>query len=407
MPAATGAEKWKKYFQGKGNVKTTIKRNTKAVEFKDPTIKIELKEGTEIVVYSKSSYEQYEKKYLISLIDSKKQLLISGDDVEKPITGDCENIKPQHFGMKGSNPITENYTVTQMAKMVKETLAGDNRSDLHPVVKKYLLFLMDAVKSNSKTAKFKEFATIKKNEKYLKEIGKNFGEILSGVIVVTNRDLFPKLSIKDTDTIFFPKEENYPLADFLLIGTVNGKKKVKYYFSVKAEVGKSKSTNTVKPEDVMKLFDSNPHTKKKWAGTLEYKIIRILADNGVITGPLRAALELCKSKTLAPKGKVLTPENITKALKSYEKAKKLDAKSKAVFQASYLHVSASSKQMDYTNFFLDAINSQIYYIILAGFTDTGIPKWETIGDTTGKNQKELRTIYLRYKDDQNRMGFQT
>lgn len=407
MSGAKGGKKWEKYFKGKGNIKTYLKVDTTAVEFENPTKKVPLKEGTEIIVYSKSSYEQYDKKYLISLVNSKKRLLISGDDVEKPVVGDCDNIKPQHFGLKGSDPTRDCFSTTQIEAMVKSTLAGHKRDDLHDIVKKYLLFLAQAVKNNSKTTKFKGWPTIKKEQTYQKQIAKNFGEVLSGLVVIVNRDLFPKLDIKSTDKIFFPKEENYPLTDFMVVGEVAGKKKIKYQFSVKAEVGESKNTNTVKPEHIIKLIDKNPKFEDDWSKTTEYKIIKILAEGTTISGPLEAALELHKTKNLAPKEKSLTKERIKTTLIQYKKTKKLDAKGKETFHDAHQHVSSASKKMNYTMFFLDAINSKVYYIILSGFAEGGLPKWETIGDTTGKNQKTLKTVYLRYKDDQNKMGFQT
>lgn len=404
---AQGISKWQHYFQGKGNVKTTIKKDAIAVEYEYPTKKVSLKEGTEIIVYEKTSYEQHDKKYLISLANSKTRLLISGDYVQKPVSGDCNNIKPQHFGLKGNDPIRDYFSTTQIEAMVKNTLSGEKRDDLHPIVKKYLVFLIESVKNNSKTAKFKHWSVIKKEQKYQKEIAKTFGEILSGVIVITNRNLFPKLDIKSTDKIFFPKEENYPLTDFLVVGDVGGKKKVKYKFSVKAEVGESKNTNTVKPEQIMKLIDKNPKFKDEWGTTTEYKIIKILAEQGTISGPLEAALELHKKSGLAPKEKSLTKERIKKTLADYRKTKKLTGEGKKTFHDAHQHVSNASKKMNYTKFFLDVINSKVYYIILSGFEEGGLPKWETIGDENSKNQKTIKTIYLRYKDDQNRMGFQT
>ena len=406
----SGKPKWEHYFKGNKKIQTLVKKTTEVVEFKNPTIKKTLAEGAEILVHPKSSYEQYDKKYLISIVGSDKQYLISGDNVEKPIQGDCDNIKPQNFGLKGTNSLTENFSIRQVISAVKTSLAPGKREDLHPVVKKFLLFLTDAVEKNSKTAKFKEFATIKKNGTYMAKIAKNFGEVLSALIVITNKDLFPNLDIKKDDLIFFPKEENYALTDFMIVGKVDGKKREKYRFSVKSEM-KGKNTNTVKPEGVLSLFKGNSALKKTWENTIEYKIIKTLDEGTVRSGPLNVILDLIKSNRadLKPKSKNLTVAKIKIALESYKTLGKVSKDVEKTFYEAHHHVVDVSKKLEYTKFFLDVINSQVYYIIMTGYTQDGVPTWETIGDKSGKKQKDFskKKIVLRYKDDQNKIGFQT
>lgn len=408
MAGKQGSDKWKKYFQSKGDIKTTISKTTKASEFEHPTNKVELPEGTEIVVYEKSSYEQYEKKYLIAAVGKEeKKLLVSGEYVNKPITGDCQNIKPQHFGLKGTNPLSESYNIDEIERLVLQALAEGKREDLHPIVKSFLIFLTKATKNNSKTAKFKSFNLLKNRKQYINEISKHFGEVIASIAAITNRELFPKLNIDKNDRIFFPKSENYPLTDFLIVGKINGKKTIKYQFSVKSEVSKSKNTNTVKPEHIIDLFNTNKNLKEKWEKTIEYKIIKILAENNTIVGPMKASLELSAYNKFYSTDKNLNPETLSTAIKKYEETKKLDGKLEETFRSAHKNVTDSSKKMNYTEFFLDVINSRIYYLIVVGFTEDGIPKWKTLGDSNNINQKAIKTMYLRYKDKENRMGLQT
>jgi len=64
-----------------------------------------------------------------------------------------------------------------------------------------------------------------------------------------------------------------------------------YQFSVKKI---SKTTNVVKPQDIIGLLDKSPNAKwvKEYKKSFEFKLLKVLADNGVRIGSFKA-LELC------------------------------------------------------------------------------------------------------------------
>jgi hypothetical protein len=417
---------WKKYFSGNNKVRTRLKD-----EVKKPKVLIVPKNTTTpsnpkllkndpITVHPKPSGESYERQFLVESDNYKGVIfLVSATYIEKPKKG-TDAIKPQHFGLEGTNPLTSSFSVSKIEKMVKTKLMELDKKDMPGVVKDYLTFLLEqTIKQTSKT--FPQFKTITVGD--IKNIAKNFGEILSGVVVITRPDLFKSLNINKDDLVFFPEDETMRLYDFTIVGKERGKLKEKNKFSVKAQISDTKS-NTVKPEDIIKLIDKDAKLKRQCSGKElrhQYQITKILAENSVRHGPLLAVI-YAKKNNLIPKeddfkgtteGTKGAKMLIKQSVKDLEEIIKRDATKKGkddLYKSHaqiYLEV-ISRKKLDFTELFLSAIRTKVYYIIVSGLNERGVV-WKTIGVKGGLVEKEIKPfdITLRGKHDFNsgRMGF--
>ena len=403
----TSPEGYFKYFN-KSDIKTRLKTDAKKLKSwkngsKNTTYTLE--KHDEVTVLKKKNINDLEGNYEIT---SDKYggvvFLVSRHILEKPKAG-TEAIKPQNFSLDGIH-----LSVDDIQKLVKKNM-GDIQ-ELKDVIKEYLIFLTQATAKPNSSMTFKHFDKILVGE--LKGIAKNFGEVLSGIAVLSNSKLFPNLNIKKTDKVFFPKSLTEGLYDFSITGNVAGKVKEKYLFSVKAML-KGGSPNTVKPEDIIRLINNSSKAKKTWGETHQYKILKILGEQSIRYGPLEAIKYLISKNIKLDNA--LVPKDMQKRFESYKTVSQIDnlikqdqkKRSKKVDDllkgAENFIEYISRTRLDFTQLFLDAINSQVYYIIVRDMGTSGV-LWETVGDKNGINHREIDRINLRGKHDLNgRMGF--
>jgi hypothetical protein len=403
----TSPEGYFKYFNQK-DVKTRLKTDAKKLKVWKNGSKssdYSLQKHDEVTVLKKKSINDLDGNYEITSDKYKGVIfLVSRHILEKPKAG-TEAIKPQNFALDGIN-----LSIEDIQKLVKKNV--EDIPEVKDVIKEYLIFLTQSTAKPNTAMNFKHFSKIVIGE--LKGIAKNFGEVLSGIAVLANPKLFPNLNIKKDDKVFFPKSLTEGLYDFSIVGKVGSKTKEKYLFSVKAML-KGGSPNTVKPEDIIRLINSSAKAKKRWVGTHQYNIIKILAEGSIRYGPLEAI-----KYTLNKKVKLNTkdiPPGVQKKLEAYKTVsmiddiikqdqKKRNKKIDDLLKSSETYIEYISRTtLDFTEMFLDAINSQVYYIIVRELGAAGV-KWETVGDVKGINHKEIDRINLRGKHDLNgRMGF--
>jgi len=207
-------------------------------------------------------------------------------------------LKPQDFdGIAGVKLSFDDYYKRVISSIKK-------RSDLPMLLQTYLIELTDYCMHHGPAEK-KELVEAYKElsmSEYIdcmNDIEKDFSEITAPLCVLERgsrelKDLgFPELT-KNGASIFIPVEGNYALVDFMIYDH----KDREYQFSVKKI---SKTTNVVKPQDILELLEKDAKTKwvKEYKKTFEYNLLKVLADNNVKTGSFEA-LKLCaKDKTIS------------------------------------------------------------------------------------------------------------
>jgi len=200
-------------------------------------------------------------------------------------------LKPQDFdGIAGVKLGFSAYY-----KKVKEAIM--KRNDLSMVLQKYLIELTDYCMHHGPVDR-KELVdaynelTQSEYIDCMNDIEKDFSEIIAPLCVLErgSGELeklgFPDLN-KNNGSVYIPVEGNYALVDFMLYDDQDRQ----YQFSVKKI---SKTTNVVKPQDILDLLDKSKNAKwvNEYKKTFEYKLLKVLAENSVKKGAF-LALQLC------------------------------------------------------------------------------------------------------------------
>ena len=175
------------------------------------------------------------------------------------------------------------------------------RDDMPMVLKNYLTELTEYCMHHGPAERrelTEAYAELTKSEYItcMKDIEKDFSEITAPLCVLERGSSelvklgFPELN-KGTGSVFIPTEGNYALVDFMLYDQDDRE----YQFSVKKI---SKTTNVVKPQDIIDLLDKSANAKwvKEYKRTFEFKLLKVLGDNGVRVGSFKA-LELCAGES--------------------------------------------------------------------------------------------------------------
>ena len=204
--------------------------------------------------------------------------------VKKPTmtrTGVKVSMKPQDFPGIGGVELAYSAYLDKIKEVV---LARDMPIPL----KNYLIQLIEYCDSHSSgdradlIAAYRDFAASDAFDS-LANIQKDFSELMAPICVLERgqRQLaslgFAELN-KGNAIVFVPTAGNYPLIDFIIKDT-SGRE---YPFSVKVL---SKTTNVIKPQDLMEFVDDNPRDPfiVQFKRTPEYEVLRLLGqtDKGV------------------------------------------------------------------------------------------------------------------------------
>jgi hypothetical protein len=114
----------------------------------------------------------------------------------------------------------------------------------------------------------------------INEIKNYFAEVAAPILVKNNNLI---TGISKTSKVFYSDSDTERLYDFKLLH--NNKEILVSNKQLKG------GTNTLKPGDVIRLVDSDSDLTKKWKKTKYYNIFKILDDNNVISGPMKAISE--------------------------------------------------------------------------------------------------------------------
>lgn len=129
----------------------------------------------------------------------------------------------------------------------------------------------------------------------LKKLGNNFGEVILSVWCLYNKP--------DAESIFFPKEENAPLADFI-VNFTKLSKKPSLNVSAKFKGGANASLNSIMPPN------SKPPVSATVVEEMAFKAIMAVAYDKIIDGLLNAEKILETPEYLAIK-KMVKTDNVT------------------------------------------------------------------------------------------------
>ena len=206
--------------------------------------------------------------------------------------------------------------------------------------------------------------------------------------------------------IYVPIRPNEPLMDY-------GIEDRDRLYTISAKSGKT--TNTVKPGDIIDLLSKVPEKLRYWKTTQQFKILEQLRDASIVMGPIRAVASL-HPKLIDPKAAARTEKNkydISDFINFISQNEYLSKqKDPNIIQIMYecekmLQNLTKTAKIDMNEIFKDAIEEKVIYVRFeVGSNGTGV--WEvTMSDdimTKGK-RTFLRTKngYTRAAD---RMGIQ-
>jgi hypothetical protein len=384
--ATTGAAAWQKYYQGKGNVSTTIRTAGYAFDPEGKPTGIMLTTGTPVVVLAS---KEYDSKPLIEVKfgTQTKKFRFKFADLTKPgnKASAAASLKPQAF-----NVVDVNLTLPSYKPRVIQRI--ESREDLTAELRSYLSLLIDYWGGNdgSKTKLAKLYPQIK-DKIPINDINKDFGEVI-GPLACIKHSVLSKANIKVTASskIYIPSRPNEPLLDYKIDD-----------YAISAKSGKT--TNTVKGSDILMLLEKPRNSKvlQKYNDTDEYKILKILTENNVLEGPIAALTSLLGTD----KFNKFVEEN------TYLKSKKDKYTRNELMYESEKALQAESKNgsLNFTKMFADAIRGNIVYVKFE-LDNTGKGSFETtVADDLEKADSGKRP-YLRSKNGYTRkadkMGIQ-
>jgi hypothetical protein len=349
--ASSGAETWRKYYQGKDELATTIKKAGVAYDSDGHITALRLEAGTSCVVLPMKVYDT-KPEIRITIGGRDKIVRFKIDDITKPgnKASAATSLKPQMFNVVTPTPI-------QLAAYKKRLLeAIEERTDLDGPLKSYLIQLSEywggTLLAKDKAAKL---WTKLQTQLPVGDINKDFGEVLGPMAVIKHSILtgtgFEK-GISSTSGIWIPARPNEPLMDYKVGDVV-----------ISAKSGKT--TNTVKPSDILGLLDKSAARKRAHVDTKEYKVMQILDENPHKVGAIEATKYLLGKKynawltaNTALKGKY-TDSDLT-----YECEK-------------YISNETRTGGLNYTKLFADAIKGRVVYVKFE-LDATGVGKFDTI-----------------------------
>lgn len=401
--ASSGATAWTKYFQGKGDIPTRLKKDSPVFDMDGKKLSYTLPTGTEVVYLKTKVYEQ---KTPCQIQRGKKYetVRIPFDNLAKPgvKASGAASLKPQAFGVADKHK----YKIPAYYTLIKNSI--DGRKDLSADVRLYLDALLDSSANKAgASAKVKKIFSKASGSLPLNDIKKDFGEVLGPVAIYYKKLLVAK-GMKTTAamTVEVPLRPNEPLMDYAMF-----EGDIKYIISAKSGT----TTNVVKPKDILDLLAKSPALVRKWSKTKEYQTLQVLADNSTIMGPIKAV-------------GVLEPKLID--ANSVGDEKKFNAKAVANFvkKNDYLSKKASptlneimyecektlqekskSGALDLNSIFSDAIKGQVVYVKF-DLDNNGDGDWDVIISSDIAKAKSGKRAYLRTKNGytraSDRMGVQ-
>lgn len=404
--ASSGQAAWAKYFQGKGDIKTRMKKASSTFDAKTSAkLSENIEAGTEITYLAAKTFDS---KAVIQYKSGNKNKIVRVifDNIAKPgvKASGAASLKPQAFGVKETK-----YSFSQYTKVVSESI--EERKDLSADVKTYLsaLFNHYATGKPSKAEVTKIYNKVKDSIP-INDINKDFGEVLGPVAILANKLLeSKKITVnKTTAKIYVPERPNEPLMDY---GIIQGDKQI----VVSAKSGTT--TNVVKPPDILMLLKKTPKNEKKWKDKKEYKLLQKLSEESILTGPIKAVSAMYPSMISAKAADSVTKTDYDVAgfsrfinSNAYLSSKKNPTVNEIMYECEKLiQTETKNGNLDMNSIFADAIQGEVVYVKFE-LDSTGVGKWGVIVSDDIKKINSYGRAYLRTKNGytraSDRMGVQ-
>jgi hypothetical protein len=325
------------------------------------------------------------------------------DNIAKPgvKSSGAVSLKPQAFGVKDDIK----YSVNGYYKLIKGAIS--ERKDISSNLKVYLDALLDHSCKKIPDIKLAQIYSKVESDLPLNDIKKDFGEVIGPLAIFYKKLLTPKgISVTQNMQILVPLRPNEPLMDYSIIeGTKT------YIISAKS----GETTNVVKPGDILDLIAKDPLKLKKWKNTKEYNVLKVLSENSVLIGPIKAVSYMVPN--LITESKSLTEQNFKLSSvagfvnkNDYLKSKKNPTLNEVMYECEkYIKDASVSGQLDINSMFADAIRNAVVYVKF-DITTSGIGYWDVIISDDIKKMKQGKKAFLRTKNGYtraaDRMGVQ-
>lgn len=273
--ATTGKAAWEKHFQGKGELKTSVKVDSPLYDDDGNRISSVTK-GTPITVLSTDEYDNlYPIKY------NNKTYRVSFNNINKPVGRRVSGVKlkPQDFETFKTK---QEWKTKDLVKSLLEEIP--NRVDLEDGLRNYLVDLTKYW-GGEQNVRFKSNYNFSSG---INEIKKDYGEIL-GALAVANKDILKKRLRPVSTVLNFPIRGNEPLADYF-VETMNKT------YTISAKSGTT--TNTLKPQDVLQLL-KNKNQMMKWDRKDVTKFMKLIVENTTVQFPFQAINFVCGKEVLS------------------------------------------------------------------------------------------------------------
>lgn len=401
--ASSGAAAWQKYFRGKGDIETRLKKESDVYDAVSKSkLSYKLPNGSD-VVYLKSP--AYDSKALIRTKVKGKfvNVRVPFDNLAKPgvKSSGAASLKPQAFGVKDKVKYAPNAYYTLIKGAISE------RKDLTPTVKVYLNALLDHSCNKIKDSDLMSCYDKVEADLPLNDIKKDFGEVI-GPLAVYHKKLFKSKGIilSQNMRIDVPLRPNEPLMDYSII---DGTKK--YIISAKS----GETTNVVKPNDILDLIRKDPAKLKKWKNTKEYKVLDVLSKNSVLIGPIKAVSYM--SPSLIKESEEISEQTFKISQvagfankNNYLKTKKNPTLNEVMYECEkYIKDASVSGELDINEIFADAIRNVVIYVKF-DISPMGNAEWTVVVSDDIKKLKQGSKAFLRTKNGYtraaDRMGVQ-
>lgn len=393
MAASKGVDNWNKNWKGGGDVSTTIKVTSAAYYSQENSTRSSgnLTKGTPVTYIDNLS-----KLHTRSAIKLGVDVYYTNiDNLVKPKSVSTVNLKPQAFGLVGTE-----YNITGYITALRNSI--NSRTDIVGDLKEYLLALVNFSISNSR-----DFAGIEITTLPMADIIKDFGEAIGPIYCIKRGLSQYNIGVSSSSRIFIPVSPNEPLLDYYIITATNNNIKVS---------AKAKGTaNTLKVNDLVPPILNNPTLSNKYSKDTEFRIMRTIYENSMVSGPIKACALLGIIGQDAANSVASEPAQIPdKKLFNSLIQKDATLKSKASIttkQVSFLcekeivnYSKQALKSTKFTSIVREVLKSEIYFIKLS--IVNGIPSFlvQATSGETGINNLFFRTKN-GYDSKSDKLGF--
>jgi len=266
MAASKGVDNWNKNWKGRGNIPTNIKVTSAAYYSEEKATRSSgnFSKGTSVTYIDNLS--KMHTKVAIRL--GQDVYYTNIDNLVKPRSISTVNLKPQAFNLAGIE-----YNITEYITTLRNSI--NSRPDITGDLKEYLLALVNFSISNSR-----DFGGIDITSLPMADIIKDFGEVIGPIYCIKRGLSEYNIGVSSSSRIFIPVASNEPLLDYYVITSSNNRIKV----SAKAKG----TSNTLKVNDLVPPILNNPTLFNKYANNTEFRIMRTIYENSMVSGPIKA-----------------------------------------------------------------------------------------------------------------------